>query len=231
MADRKKRDDEPALDPDQELLVREINQELKQDQYKKVWAKYGSFAIAFAVLVVLAVGGYKFWQGQQEKSRMAASDRYAVAVALTKDGKTKEATDALAAIVRDAPSGYASLARLQEAAAFTKAGDVANAVRIYDALAKDNNVEREIRDLALVMYGWHALDTLDPAALVERMKPLTDGKSAWRHSAGEISGLALDKAGKRAEAREIFGRLANDAEAPDSLRARARAMQTILGSS
>ena len=109
MADRKKRDEEPELEPEQEMLVREINQELKQDKYKKVWAKYGNLAIAFAVVVVLGVGGFKYWQSQQEKSRVAASDRYAVAVALIKDGKTKEATDALASLVRDAPSGYAAL--------------------------------------------------------------------------------------------------------------------------
>ncbi|MGE0734709.1 MAG: tetratricopeptide repeat protein [Alphaproteobacteria bacterium] len=231
MADRKKRNDEPELEPEQELLVREINQELKQDKYKKVWAKYGNIAIAFAVLVVLGVGGYKFWQGEQEKAKLAASERYAVAVGLIKDGKTKEATDALATLVRDAPSGYAALARLQEAAAFAKQGDVANSMRVYDALTKDDRVDRNVRELALVLYGWHALDSADPVALVERMKPLTEGKNAWRYTATEITGLALDKAGKRAEAREIFGRLASDAEAPESLRARARAMQTILGSS
>ena len=45
-----------------ESLFREVDEEVRQDQFKKLWTLYGSYFTALAVAVVLAVAGFKGWQ-------------------------------------------------------------------------------------------------------------------------------------------------------------------------
>ena len=41
-------------------FIREVNEELRQDQLHNLWKRYGALAIAAAVVVVLAAAA---WQG------------------------------------------------------------------------------------------------------------------------------------------------------------------------
>jgi len=43
-------------------IFREVDEEVRRDQFKKLWERYGIFFIALAVLFVAAVGG---WRGYQ----------------------------------------------------------------------------------------------------------------------------------------------------------------------
>jgi hypothetical protein len=76
-----------------------------------------------------------------------------------------------------------------------------------------------------------SLDTGDPAALGERLQPLTVETNPWRYSALELTALLDERAGKKKEARDIYTRLADDAEAPGGIRVRARQMLGVLGES
>ncbi|MEC7211359.1 MAG: tetratricopeptide repeat protein, partial [Pseudomonadota bacterium] len=49
----------------------EIDEELKQDRAKQVWARYGKYVVAAAAAVVLGVGasqGYTAWQQSQAET-------------------------------------------------------------------------------------------------------------------------------------------------------------------
>ena len=49
-------------------IFREVDEEVRRDQFKKLWERYGIFIIALAVLFVAAVGGwrgYQWWQAKQ----------------------------------------------------------------------------------------------------------------------------------------------------------------------
>ena len=40
-------------------LFREIDEELRQERFEKLWQNYGKYVIGAAVAVVLSVGGWK----------------------------------------------------------------------------------------------------------------------------------------------------------------------------
>ena len=46
-------------------IFREVDEELKQDRYEKLWRQYGKYVIAGAVLIVAAVAGWKAWESHQ----------------------------------------------------------------------------------------------------------------------------------------------------------------------
>ena len=43
-------------------IFEEIDEELKEENFKKLWDRYGSFLIAAVILLVGGVAAYKFWE-------------------------------------------------------------------------------------------------------------------------------------------------------------------------
>jgi hypothetical protein len=216
---------------EQEQFFEEVSEELKQDRYAAMWKKYGRYFVALAVVIVLGVAGYQYWQGEQRKGRELASERLAAALALAREGKVKEATAAFAGLAQDGPKGYAQLARLQQAAQLLKSGDRAGAMLAFEQLANDSAADPLFRDVATVQWAYFALDDADPAKMLDRLKPLTAKDHAWRHMALELSALYSERAGRRADAIQILTDLEKDKDAPEGVRSRAKELLAILGKS
>ena len=214
-----------------DLLFREVDEDLRRDKFALLWKKYSTLVLAGAVAIVGATAGAVWWRDHQQSVRQKDGDRYAAAAALTESGKTEEAITAFTALAEDATPGYRTLARLREAALLAKKGDVKGAVAVYDALAKDDGTEKAFRDLAVLLATMASLDTGDPAALTERLQPLAAESNPWRYSALELTALLAERAGNKKMARDIYTRLADDAEAPGGIRVRARQMLGVLGES
>lgn len=235
MASKDKKPPAPAPDDhrtrEQEQFFEEVSEELKQDRYAELWKKYGRYFVALAVVIVLGVAGYQYWQSEQTRAREAASERFAAALALARDGKTKEAMTAMAGIAQDGPKGYAALARLQQAAQLLKSGDRAGAMLAFEQLANDSSADQLFRDVAIIHWAYHGLDDADPAKMTERLKPITAKDHPWRHMALELSALYAERAGRRADAIQILTDLEKDKDAPQGVRSRAKELLAILGKS
>jgi len=227
----------PAPAPDdprsreQEQFFEEVSDELKQERYAEIWKKYGRYFVGLAVAVVLGVAGYQYWQSEQGKAREAASERFATALALAKDGKVKEAVTAFAGLAQDGPKGYAGLARLQQAAQLQQSGDRAGAMQALEQLANDAAADPLFREVAVIHWAYTGLDDADPAKMTERLKPLTAKESPWRFLALELTALYAERAGRRADAIQILTDLEKDKDASQGVRSRAKELLAILGKS
>jgi hypothetical protein len=214
-----------------DLLFREVDEDLRRDKYALLWKKYGIAVLAAAVVIVVATAGVVGWRDHQRGVREKDGDRYVAAATLAHEGKTDQALAAFTALSEDATPGYRTLARLQVAALLAKKGDLKGAVAVYDALAGDSGTEKSFRDLAVVLAALASVDSGDPAALTQRLQPLTAEDNPWRYSALELTALLAERAGNKKAARDIYTRLADDAEAPGGIRVRARQMLGLLGES
>jgi hypothetical protein len=207
-------------------IFREIDEELRRDNLLKVWKRYGTYIIGVAALIVAATGGYVAWQKYEEGRRFDQSRAYQGALSLAQSDP-KAAAEAMEKL-GGGGAPYGMLARFQEGALKARQGDTAGALATYDALSKDSGISQVFRDAATILYATQALDTADPKALIERLTPLSAPTSAWRHSALELTGLAAQRAGDTARARDIFTALKDDTEAPAGVRGRAAEILAAL---
>lgn len=203
-------------------IFREIDEELRQEKAAKLWKKYGNYVIAAAVLIVLAVAGVNWWQQREQNRRIALGGRFAAAENLLRENKDVEAAREFAALAQQGDTGYATLARLYEAAIMAQS-DAKGAIAIYDQVAGDASVDRPFRDAATVLGAMHALDVPDAdlAGLSARLDAMVAPRVAFRFSAMELLALIAEKRGDNAKARDYLTRLADDLEAPQGARARA----------
>ncbi|MCX7328920.1 MAG: tetratricopeptide repeat protein, partial [Hyphomicrobiales bacterium] len=56
-------------------FLREIDEEVRRDKAADLWKKYGNLIIVLLALLVVAVGGWRFWQYRQEQAAHAVSAR------------------------------------------------------------------------------------------------------------------------------------------------------------
>jgi hypothetical protein len=208
-----------------ESLFREVDEEIRQDRAKALWAKYGNVLTALAIAVILAVAGWKGWQYMQLKQSEAAAKVFFDAAKLAADGKADDAIAAFKAV--DHP-GFAQLSRLREAAQLAKAGKTDAAVAIYDAVADDAAADPSLRDLANVRAGYLLADTRKPDALLLRLGALDTDTNPWRHAAREIFGLSAWRTGDYTMADRYMNAIIADPETPNAARQRALRMVQLL---
>ncbi|HWG80252.1 MAG TPA: tetratricopeptide repeat protein [Stellaceae bacterium] len=202
-------------------IFQEIDEELRRENFAKLWQRYGVYLVGLAVLIVVAVAAIVGWRAYQQRLHEAEGERYAVALDLARQGKDKEATEVFAEVSRQAHGGHAMLARFEEAALKSKDGDTKGAIALYDALSADSSLDPAYRDLARLMAAQGELKDGDPRAVITGLAPLTSPSNPWHPTALELTALAQLKAGGRAEARATYQRIADDLQAPQGLRARA----------
>jgi hypothetical protein len=207
-----------------DTLLEEIDEELRQEHYAKLWKRYGNHVIGAALLIVVGVAGYQGWRHYDLTNRQAAGERLAEAMRLAAGDRLADAQQILAKLAVEGAADYPMLARFQQAALLARQGETARAVATYRQLAEDQAIDGVYRDLALVIGAYHELAIAEPKELTQRLSRLDADNNPWRHSAREIAALASLRAGERDKARELFEKLAADTAAPSGVRARASEM-------
>jgi len=208
-------------------FIQEVDEDLRRDQYKRLWEKYGKFAVAVGVMLVLAVAGtvaYRDWA----KSRRAEDTRKLAEAVELSTTDPKIGPDALASLAKSAGAGVSTLARLHQAAALVRSGQSGKAIEVYDQLAADGSVDPTFRDLAVLLAAQHRADGPEAAAAALKLAPLTQDTNPWRHPALELTAVIALGQGDKVRARDIFRRLADDPTASPSIRGRAAEMVAAL---
>ena len=211
-------------------IFQEVDEEVRREQLKKLWERYGGYVIAACIVVVIGVGawrGYEWWQAKQAAQSGAAFEQ---AVTLAEQGKHQDAATAFAKLAADGTAGYRVLARLREAAELA-ATDRKAAVAGYDAIAADNRVGQTIQDLAAVRAGFLLVDSAPYAEVLQRLEPAAAADRPFRHSARELLALSAWKAGDMAAARRWTETIISDPQTPAGPRRRAEMLGVLIAAS
>ena len=208
-----------------ESLFREVDEEVRQEQFKKLWTRYGSLVIGVCLLIIVGVGGWQGWQYWQKKQAEAAGDGFFAANELVTAGKPDEALKQFESVSHP---GFAALAQLREAALLVAQGKAAEGVKIYDAVAASGTVDPALRDLARIRAAAALADSVSFADIEARLKTFDAEGNPWRHIAREMMASVQWRLKDYAGADKQVQALLGDPETPASLRQRAEMMAQLL---
>lgn len=198
-------------------IFREVDEEVRREQLKKLWERYGGLLIAACVLLVVAVGGWRAYEWWEVKKAAEAGVAFEAAVALADQGKHKEAEEAFAKLAGDSTASYRMLARFREAAELARR-DPKAAVAVYDQLAADSSLGRPLQDLAALRAGMILVDSAPYDEIGQRLEPLSAPDRAFRHSARSTLALAAWRAKNIPAMKRWTDMILADAETPAGTR-------------
>ena len=208
-------------------VFREVDEEVRREQLKKLWERYGHYALALAVLVVAAVGawrGYSWWEAKKAAEAGAAFES---AIALSDAGKHAEAEAAFAKIAADGSSGYRPLARIREATELAQT-DPKTAVAAYEKISNDSTATPVLRDLAALRAGALMIDAANYPEAQRLLEPLTAPDRTFRHTARELLALAAWRKGDAPGTKRWFDMLATDPLTPTATRTRVEMLMALV---
>ena len=209
-------------------IFREVDDELRREQFKKLWERYGILVITLAVLFVAAVGGWRGYQWWEAKKAAEAGAAFDAAAVLSEQGQHKEAEAAFAKIATDGTSSYRVLAKMREAASLAQQ-DAPAAVAIYDAIAADRSLDQVQRDLAAMRAAYVLVDTASYDELKKRIEALTAENRPFRHSARSMLALAAWRGNNGAEMRRWTDMVMADPQTPSSTRGQVEMLIALTG--
>jgi hypothetical protein len=201
-------------------FLREIDEEVRRDKAADIWKKYGNLVIVLLALLVVAVGGWRYWLHRQEQAAHAVSARLEEALKASRENRGEDAEKTLSDLAKEGSDGYRLVARFRLAAEAARR-EPADGAKAFDALANDSAVEQVFRDLARIRSNLLKVDSAPYAEIRAAIEPLAAPAGTWRHTAREILGLSALKAGNLDEAGRWFDQIVVDPQAPQGLRQRA----------
>lgn len=212
-------------------FIREVNEELRSEQVRAVWRRFGPVLIGGAVAVVIGTAGYVGYEYWRESKAAVSGDQFLTALDLAGEKKTDEALSALKKLETEGAGSYPVLAQLRTATLLEQKKDMAGAVTAFDAVAADSKAPVALRDVAKLRAAYILVDTGSYEDVAKRAETLSADGNPMRGSAREVLGLAAYKAGRADDARKLFRQNADDAAIPANLRQRANTMLDLMRSS
>jgi len=209
-------------------FFREVSQELRQDQAKALWDRYGTLIIAGAIAVVVATAAFVGWEYWSQSRADRSGDAYLNALSLAREGNNEEAKAAFEALETDGYGAYPVLARMRAATLSAQEGDYAGAVAGFDSVAADSAVPLSIREMARLRAGYLLVGHGSYADVAQRVESLTGDSNPLRHSAREALGLSAWKEGRMVDAAALFEQILNDDNVPQNMRQRASLMSELI---
>lgn len=213
----------------QDILLREVDEAVRQDEAAEFAKRYGKAIVGGVLLVLVAFGGWLFWQDHRERQLEQGSEEFVRALDQLEGGNAAAADSELAAIAEDGAPAARAGALMLRAGIVAERGDSAEAAKMLFALADDGKAPQAYRDLAAIRAVTLDFDRMQPQAVVDRLKPLATPGNPWFASAAELVAMAYLEQDRRDLAGPLFAEIARDESAPQTLRSRARQMAGLLG--
>ncbi|MBX3508530.1 MAG: tetratricopeptide repeat protein [Parvibaculum sp.] len=208
-------------------LFREVEEDLRREQFSKLWEKYGIYVIGAAVSIVLIVAAVVGWRAWTHSKTVESSAAYEALVVEMANMPPAESAAAFAKFAEGASGGYRIMARLAEADRLLAAGDADGARAAYEAVANDGRAPEIMRGMATVKAGLLQVDTLSLDDMRARVASINREGSPWRSNALELIALAAIREGKWVEADANVKLIIADPSSPPGLRDRAHVIQAL----
>lgn len=204
-------------------IFREVEEDVRRERAEKIWKRWGAYILAAGVLVFVGIGGWQLWQRHDRQEREKISDQFMAAQRIT---NPRDAANAFVDLSRQSKGGYSQIARLAQANAMFASGQGKQAIDLYKEIAASDS--GSIGAVARLRAAWASADTSTRNQLAELLKPFDQAENPWRQNAQEVLAYADYRALDMKSAQTKYAALAADPQAPDALKARARAMADFI---
>lgn len=201
----------------------EVNEDLRDEEMKKMWKEYGPWIISGAVIAVVMTAGISMKRSWDVKKELNLTSQYFTAI-------QSEDTAEIQKFAVKNPSAHGVLAQLQAASKLQAEGKEAQAQEIYAALEQNKKTQPVYQAFAKLLSISAELDTGDAKILHAELDKLIQKDAPWRISAMELQALLYAREKQYADAKQGLEAIIADIEATDAMKSRARRLAQLYTS-
>ena len=211
-----------------DALIREVSEDVKNDQMKELWNKYGLFVVIFIALAITAAVSFETFKSWMDKRNQEVSNAFAVAISLQNQGKFDDSLKILQKL-SEKSSIYSDIARLQMANIYFEQKNNKAGVEQLEFLVSDKCNNNQMKEIAILKLAAYKLDNNAPSTEIkELLTPLAEKENGTYNVARELLAMLAIRDGNLEDAKAGYELIAASANGSDALKSRALDMINIL---
>ena len=212
----------------EDALLREVVEDVKNEQLQQLWNKYGLYiivGIALVLTIAISFEGIKSWR---DKKHQELSNAYAVAMSLQSQGRLDESLDIYNTLSEKASGIYDDLAKMQIANIFLEQGKKNEALDVLENLIDNDNILPQMRNIAAMKLASYKMDMgVDADEITALLLPVSEDDSRSDIARELLAMLYIrEKDVEKAEAE--YKQIITSATASDAIKTRASDMLNLL---
>lgn len=210
-----------------DAFINEVSEEVKNDNFKKLWNRYGLEVIAVVVIAVCGAVSFEHIKNWRVQHNQITTEAY---MDSAHRQNPEDMIAALQKINQNDHGIYGDFARLQIANLLLEQQKNDEGLAMLDALSKDTQVNSEVRQIALIKYATYKVDSMSRQELSEHLKPVLEANNSWTPLANDLLAMAAIREGDLQTARDIYGKILSVKDLPDSFKSKVQEMLASLNS-
>ena len=210
-----------------DAFIQEIDEDVKNDNLKVLWDKYGIFVVLLVVLAVSATVSFEKIRSWKAEQNQQTTENYMTAAQLR--ANPEETIAALQQINQSNQGIFSDFAKLQIANVMFNQNKPEEAMAALQSLIDDKQANDEVKNIALIKLATYKVDQLPRAEFEALVKPIIDANNSWTPLAQDLLAMSAIQDGDVDTARSIYENILKIKDLPEGFKAKVQDMLTSLG--
>lgn len=210
-----------------DAFIQEVDEDVKNDNLKVLWNRYGLLIIAFVVLAVSAAISFD----QIKNWKIAQNQRYTEEYMTAAQLQAENPDNTIAALQQVSQKNqgiFSDFARLQIANVLLNQDKIDEATAALESIVNDKQVNSEVQHIALVKLATYKLDTMDRASFEKLVQPLITENTSWAPIAQDLLAMSAIKNGDITTARTIYENILKIEDLPENFKVKVQDMLSSI---
>jgi hypothetical protein len=213
---------------EKDALLREVVEDVKNEQLQQIWNKYGLVIIVSIALILTTAISFESLKSWHTKKQQELSNTYSIALSLQNQGRLDESLDVYSVLMGKTSNIYTSLAKLQVANIYFAQNKPEDAEKVLYTIFNDNSVLPQMRNIAAIKLASYKLDNNFPAEEVKFLLSNLTENNENSNIAKEILAMLYIRENDINQARNEYKKIIDSSDVSDELRNRALDMLNLL---
>lgn len=210
-----------------DAFIQEIDEDVKNDNLKVLWDKYGIFVVLLVVLAVSATVSFEKIRSWKAEQNQQTTENYMSAAQLREN--PEETIAALQQINQSNQGIFSDFAKLQIANVLFNQNKNEEAMAALQSLIDDKQANDEVKNIALIKLATYKVDQLPRAEFEALVKPIIDANNSWTPLAQDLLAMSAIQEGDVDTARSIYENILKIKDLPEGFKTKVQDMLTSLG--
>ncbi|MFQ3361704.1 MAG: hypothetical protein ACI9JG_001236 [Alphaproteobacteria bacterium] len=208
-------------------ILREIDEDLRQDKLKALWKKYGILVITIIVAPIIILSAFKFYQNWETNKAEKSGSLLLEAIEYININDFDNALLKIEDLKNISSKEYVQYATVIEAAIAVESNDIDQAIKLYETYIENSN-DSLLKGFALIKVAYLKVDSVSSEEIKELLLPILEEDNSLYGIGLELIGYSYYKNNDYDESFKQFELILNNQYNSPSLLSRASIMYELL---